>query len=297
MAWGTRKLNDGRELPEIGFGTWTAGSGQTVVDQVEQAIETGFNHIDTAQYYNNEYETGKGIKESSEHPWITTKWSGKDNKGIRQSLQESLEYLGVKSVDLYLIHHPRLVNGDAPASWAEFEEIKKEGLVKSIGVSNFQIEDLESIRLAGESTPAVNQILLHPYVYSQTAPLLAYHATHNIVTEAYSSLYPITHEKGGPLDKPLSKIAEKHSASEAGVLFAWARSKGAVIVTTSRQKSRLEDYLHSGDLELSDKEIKQLDEAGGKFQAWKTKQKALKAVAWGLFAVEGLALVRWWISR
>lgn len=273
MTWGYRKLNDGRNLPEIGYGSWLIGSGQTVVDQVGQAIEVGFNHIDSAQTYRNEAECGKAIREadlSREDLWVTTKWSGSDNKGIRQSLNESLENLGLKSLDLYLIHSPRLSISDPLGCWAEFELIKKEGLSRSIGVSNFQIADLEKLREAGLTTPAVNQILLHPYVYAKTTPLLEYHRVHGIVTEAYSTLIPLTHETGGPVDKPLKTIGDKYGVSAAQVLFAWARSKGAVVVTTSSQKARLEDYLLAGDLVLSPEDIESIDVAGRQYRVWHT---------------------------
>ncbi|KAL8277364.1 hypothetical protein RQP46_010204 [Phenoliferia psychrophenolica] len=281
MTWGTVTLNDGRKLPEIGWGSWKVGSGDTVVDQVEQAIEVGFNHIDTAQTYGNETEVGDGIRESGldrKDIWLTTKWSGTDGKGIQQSIHESLEKLGVKSVDLYLIHSPRLTNGDPAASWREFESIQEDGFAKSIGVSNFNIPDLEVLRLAGLKTPAVNQILLHPYVWARQAPLVAYHKEHGIITEAYSSLTPVT-SPGGPLDGVLLKISKAHIATPAAVLFAWARAKGAVIVTTSRSKERLEDYLHAGELELSEDDINAIDAAGAKFRLHQVVKIAARCVS------------------
>ncbi|KAK4701274.1 hypothetical protein P7C70_g4962, partial [Phenoliferia sp. Uapishka_3] len=334
MPWGTVTLNDGRKLPEIGWGSWKTGSGAVVVNQVEQAIETGFSHIDTAQMYGNEAEVGKGIRESGlesgKEIWLTTKWSGAGGKTIQQSIHESLEKLGVKAVDLYLIHSPRLTGGDPAGSWREFEELKKQGLSRSIGVSNFGIAELETIRLAGLSTPSVNQvcpsisflslfslfslfflfslvefsspvqakliikfathsqILLHPYVWARQAPLVAYHQAHGIVTESYSSLTPVTHP-GGPLDGPLKRISEAHGATPAAVLFAWCRVKGAVIVTTSRSKERLEDYLHAGDLELSEEDIKDIDEAGAKFKVHQIARRA----AWLTLAAGAFVGLKW----
>ena len=110
--------------------------------------------------------------------------------------------------------------------------IKEDGFVKSIGVSNFKVADLEEIRLMGGEMPVVNQVLLHPYVYAETLELLKYHAEHKIVTEAYSTLIPITKTPGGPVDKPIQKIAARAGVTPGEVLFAWARSKGAVIVTS-----------------------------------------------------------------
>ena len=155
-----------------------------------------------------------------------------DGKGIMESLHDSLQALGVKRLDLYLIHSPRLTNGDPAAAWAVFEQLKKEGYSKSIGVSNFKIDDLEALRLAGQTTPAVNQILLHPNVYAETKGLLDYQERHNIVPEAYSPLYPITHRgEGGPVLKVLKDVAGKHKVSEASILYAWSRAKGAVVIT------------------------------------------------------------------
>jgi len=295
MPWNTITLNDGAKLPEIGWGSWTAGAGQTVTDQVEQAIEVGFDHIDTAQAYRNEYEVGLGLKEgglSRKDLWVTTKWSGVDGRRPAQSIHESLERLGLKSVDLYLIHHPRLTNGDPAASWTQFEELKKEGLTKSIGVSNFQITDLEAIKKAGLSTPTVNQILLHPYVYARTKDLLEYHSENGIVTEAYSTLYPITHETSGPVTAVITAIGVVHSATPAAVLFAWARSKGAVIVTSSRQKERLEDYLSAGDLELTPAELASIDKAGASLWSWKLKRRAAGLTV----AVAVFAAVKWFTA-
>jgi diketogulonate reductase-like aldo/keto reductase len=102
---------------------------------------------------------------------------------------------------------------------------------QSAGVSNFRIEDLEEIRNAGLEMPVVNQILLHPYVYGRTAELLNYHVEHGIATEAYSTLIPITHQAGGPLDKPLQQIAKAHKVDPGQILMAWAKAKGAVVLS------------------------------------------------------------------
>ncbi|KDE06711.1 hypothetical protein MVLG_03057 [Microbotryum lychnidis-dioicae p1A1 Lamole] len=287
MGWEHVWLLDGHRIPEIGYGSWLIGSGSTVVDQVEQALETGFNHLDTAQIYRNESEVGDGLKASGlerKDVWVTTKWSGKDGKGIRASINESLEFLKLKYVDLYLIHSPRLAKADPVAAWEEMLVLKKEGLAHSVGVSNYEIKDLEVLREAGLATPVVNQVLLHPYVYDKQKALLAYHEQEGIVTEAYSSLYPLTHQSGGPLDKPLRKIAQAHSGekvavTEAEVLFAWARSKGAVIVTTTRSKERLHAYLRAGDLELTEKEVATIDSAGSQLKAWQRWQYAKRAGA------------------
>ncbi|KII85495.1 hypothetical protein PLICRDRAFT_69888, partial [Plicaturopsis crispa FD-325 SS-3] len=265
MTWGTIKLNDGHTIPGIAFGTWKLGNGQSPIDQVDQALDVGFSHVDTAQSYGNEAEAGKALRDSGlarEDVFITTKFSGRDNLTIRQSIENSLQNLGVKSVDLYLIHHPGLAKPDIATAWAEFEKIKKDGLAKSIGVSNFGVDDLKALLAIAQVKPAANQILLHPYVYAQQAPILEFAKEHGIVIEAYSPLIPVTQLPGGPVDAPVAEVGKRLGAKPEQVLLAWAKAKGAVVVTTSSKKERLQGYLAAGDLELTSEDIAAIDAAG-----------------------------------
>ncbi|KAG6909758.1 hypothetical protein DXG01_015474 [Tephrocybe rancida] len=267
MPWDSIELNDGHLIPSIGFGTWKLGNGQAPTDQVEQALSVGFSHIDTAQFYRNESEVGVAIRESGlarEDVFITTKYSGTDGLDIPTSINNSLKNLGVGYVDLYLIHHPRLALPDIPTAWEQMEKLKANGLAKSIGVSNFGVADLEILLASAKIKPAANQILLHPYVFAKQQPVVEFGAKHGIVTEAYSSLIPITQLPGGPLDKPLYDIAGRLGVTPDQVILAWVKSKGAVVVTTSSKKSRLEGYLHAGDLALTPEDVSDLDEAGAK---------------------------------
>ncbi|KAG6864723.1 hypothetical protein C0991_007641 [Blastosporella zonata] len=242
MPWDPIKLNDGH------FGTWKQGNGQALIDQVDQALSVGFSHIDTAQSYGNEAEAGVAIRESGlarQDIFITTKYSGKDGLDIPTSIANSLNNLGVSYVDLYLIHHPRLAVPDIPTAWRQMEALKEKGLVKSIGVSNFGVTELEILLASAKVKPA---ILLHPYVFAKQEPIIEFGVKHNIVTEAYSALIPITQLPGGPLDKPLNEIATRLNAAPDQVILAWVKAKGAVVVTTSSKKSRLEGYLSAADL-------------------------------------------------
>jgi len=146
----------------------------------------------------------------------------------------------------------------------EMEALKEAGLVKSIGVSNFGVSELETLIQSAKIKPAANQILLHPYVYAQQKPIIEFGAKHGIVTEAYSSLIPITQQPGGPLDGPLNEIAKRWGATPDQILFAWVKSKGAIVVTTSSKKYRLEGYLSAGNIELSEEDITALEKAGKK---------------------------------
>ncbi|KAH9965267.1 Aldo/keto reductase [Russula dissimulans] len=267
MPWDLIKLNDGNFIPSIAFGTWGIGNGQSPIDQVEQAISVGFGHIDTAQAYRNEEEAGRAVRESGlarKDIYITTKYSGLDGLDIETSIHNSLKNLGVEYVDLYLIHHPRLARPDIRTAWAEMEAIKRAGLTKSIGVSNFGVDDLKVLLASAKIKPAANQILLHPYVHTRQAPLLAFAAAHDIVSEAYSALIPITHQPGGPVDKLVNEIAQRLNATADQVLLAWVKAKGAVVVTTSSKKFRLEGYLAAADLQLSPADIEAIDLAGAK---------------------------------
>ncbi|KAI0763567.1 Aldo/keto reductase [Trametes elegans] len=265
MPFGTVKLNDGNEFPVIAFGTGSKWRGQNVTDYVIQAIETGFSHIDTAQWYRTEGGVGRAIRDSAldrSDLFITTKWSGLTS--ISEAIQNSLKQLGLKQVDLYLVHYPTILK-DVAKDWQTFENIKETGLSKSIGVSNFNLEQLQNLIKVAKIKPAVNQILFHPYNYAQHKELLEYSTKHGIITEAYSSLQPITRYPGGPVDKPVKAAAKRLNATPVQVLLAWVRSKGVAIVTTSSSKDHLKEYLEVADLpSLTDEEIAAIDEAGAK---------------------------------
>ncbi|KAJ3833123.1 Aldo/keto reductase [Lentinula raphanica] len=265
MPWDPIKLNSGHEMPTIAFGTWKLGNGDGPINQVDQAISVGFNHVDTAQAYRNEAEAGTAIRDSGltrSDVFITTKYSGLNGLDIKTSIQNSLKNLGVSYVDLYLIHHPRLAVPDIPTAWKEMEKLVDQGLVKSIGVSNFGVNDLAVLLASAKIPPAANQILLHPYVYAMQAPIIDYARKHNIVIEAYSALIPLTQRPGGPVDVPVKELAKKLNVAPEQVLLAWVKAKGAVAVTTSSKKDRLERYLDAGDISLTEQEITAIDAAG-----------------------------------
>ncbi|KAF9464108.1 NADP-dependent oxidoreductase domain-containing protein [Collybia nuda] len=193
---------------------------------------------------------------------ITTKY---ESNPVQQSIRSSLAKLGLKYVDLYLIHSPMAVGTDFESAWREFEKIKEDGLARSIGVSNYNLEQLQAIMKIARIPPAVNQIKLNPYNYAQNRALLEYSHKHGIVTEAYSSLTPITKYPGGPVNTPVKAAAKRRGATPDQIIMAWVRAKGAVIVTTSSKKTRLHEYLAAADIEpLSESEIAAIDEASAR---------------------------------
>ncbi|KAG1743838.1 Aldo keto reductase [Suillus lakei] len=260
MPWDLIPLNSGYSIPSLAYGTGTLGSGQWPIDQLTQAFDTGFYHIDTAQLYRNEAEVGitigqLGLERSD--VFITTKFSGLNGLDIPTSIRNSLEYLNTSYVDLYLIHNPDLAVPDIPTVWAQMEKVQEEGLARSIGVSNFNEKQLEILLSSAKIKPAANQIYLQPYNYQQQLPTLEYAAKYDIVIEAYSALTPVTGEPGGPVDAPLNEIATRLGATTDQILLAWIKAKGAVVVT-----ARLLSYLSAGDLELSAEDVKAIDTAG-----------------------------------
>ncbi|KAH7886725.1 NADP-dependent oxidoreductase domain-containing protein [Phlebopus sp. FC_14] len=292
MPWDLIRLNSGYYIPSIGFGTWTLGNGQGPIDQVEQALENGYDHIDTAQSYRNEGEVGVALHESGlsrSDVFITTKYSGTYGLDMDTSIHNSVTSLGLDYVDLYLIHAPSLAKPDIPTAWARMEKIKEAGLARSIGVSNFDVKDLEILLASAKVKPAVNQILLHPYVYRQQLPILEYAAANGIVIEAYSALIPITKVPGGPLDAPLKTIATKLGATPDQVLLAWTKAKGAVVVTTSSKKTRLQGYLAAGDIVLSQEDIAAIDAAGALGEKRMNARMILRKIAGG--ALVGAAVL------
>ncbi|KAF9533292.1 Aldo/keto reductase [Crepidotus variabilis] len=269
MPFSKFKLNDGNEIPSIAFGSGSVNKGHDIHEYVEQAIEAGFSHLDTAQFYENEDSVGQAIRESGldrNELYVTTKWSlGKVDDAIRSSLSA----LGLTYVDLYLVHGTWLLpdDNDMHLFWRNIERIKKAGLAKSIGVSNFNFEQLQSLVKIAHIKPAVHQIRLNPYNYQEMKPLLEYHAKHGIITEAYSSLAPITRYPGGPVDPVLEMIASKRKIATSQVIFLWVKAKGAVVVTTSSKKERLREYIAVGDLDdLTEEEVRSIDVAASKFE-------------------------------
>lgn len=260
-------MNDGNEIPGIAYGTWRMGNGRGPIDEVNQAISVGFHHIDTAQLYGNEKEVGIAIKESGlsrQDIFITTKYSHihQVSTDILASIKDSLRYLGVAHVDLYLIHYLSAAVPDIPTSWRYLEDFKRKGWAKSIGVSNYGIDELKALLSSAKIKPVVNQIMLNPYVYPDQAPLIDFCKTHGIAIEAYGALRPITQMPGGPLDKPLAKIAGRRRVASEQILLAWVKAKGAISITSSSKKERLQLYLAAGDIELTDTDVAIIDAAG-----------------------------------
>ncbi|KAH9160221.1 2,5-diketo-D-gluconic acid reductase [Lactarius sanguifluus] len=265
MSVPTTPLNDGNQIPVIAFGTGSKLKNKDVTAVVEQALEAGFSHIDTAAFYANEQFVGRALRESGlsrADVCVTGKYGGRDND-VQGAVRTTLSKLGLTHLDLYLVHFPSLiVNDDVEGLWGRMVEIRSAGLAKSIGVSNFTLELLQRVVKTG-MLPAVNQIQLHPYNYASWKEVLEFSAKHGIVTEAYGSLAPITTYPGGPVDPVLSTIARRIGGTPGQVIFKWAHAKGFVVVTTTERRTRLDEYLGVVHLpDLTKDEIDAIDRAG-----------------------------------
>ncbi|MFC7959867.1 2,5-diketo-D-gluconate reductase A [Rhodococcoides kroppenstedtii] len=254
----TVSLNDGRSIPQLGFGVFQIEPENTA-DAVRTAIEVGYRHLDTAQMYGNEAETGQGVRDSGvdrDQVWITSKLNNGFHRpdDARRSFDETLEKLGTDYVDLFLIHWPlpTRYDGDYVSTWKVLEEFQRDGRARSIGVSNFQVPHLEKLAAETDTVPAVNQIEVHPYFGNEQ--VRAYGSEHGIATEAWS---PIA--QGKVLDdSELERIAKDVGKSTAQVTLRWHIQRGDIVFPKSVTRERVEANFDIFDFELDDRQIQEI---------------------------------------
>ena len=250
-------LRDGIEMPQLGFGVFQIPPEETQ-QKVEEALAVGYRHVDTAAAYRNEAGVGAAIAATGvrrEDVFVTTKlWNSEQGyDSTLRAFEGSLERLGTGNVDLYLIHWPLPSRDLFLDTWRAFERIKEEGGARSIGVSNFRVEDLERLgREAGEQ-PTVNQIELHPRL--QQAELRAWHAEHDVVTEAWSPL-----AQGDLLaDGTVETIAAHHDRTPAQAILRWHLQIGNVVIPKSSNSERIRENFEVFDFELSEDDLAALE--------------------------------------
>jgi 2,5-diketo-D-gluconate reductase A len=255
----TLKLNDGRTIPQLGFGVFQIDPDETAT-AVTQALEIGYRHIDTAEMYKNEAGVGEGIRASGiprDELWITSKLNNgfHEPDDARRAMDGTLQALGFDHVDLFLIHWPlpSLYDGDYVSTWKVLEEFKADGRAKSIGVSNFQVAHLEKLAAETGTVPAVNQIELHPY-FTNTE-VAGYCVDHGIHVESWS---PIA--QGGVLeDATITEIAERVRRTPAQVTLRWHIQHGYIVFPKSTTPSRIEENFALFDFELTGEDMTALD--------------------------------------
>ena len=256
----TVKLNNGIEMPILGFGVFQVTDSAECERSVQDAIETGYRSIDTAQSYMNEEAVGAAIKKSGisrEELFITTKlWiQSKGYEGARKAFDASLKKLQLDYLDLYLIHQPI---GDVYGEWRAMEEFYKEGRIKAIGVSNFHPDRLMDLIVNNEIVPAVNQVETHPFHQQiQTQQFLQ---ENNVQIESWG---PFAEGKNNIFQNELlASIGKKYDKSIAQVILRWLTQRGVVAIPKSVRKEKMKENFNSLDFELNAEEmeaIKTLD--------------------------------------
>jgi 2,5-diketo-D-gluconate reductase A len=247
------RLSDGAPIPQLGFGVFQVPPDETQ-RAVEDALAAGYRHLDTAAAYRNERGVAGGIAASGvprEEIFITTKlWNSEQGfDSTLAAFERSIENLDTGHVDLYLIHWPVPDRDLYLDTWRAFERIKEEGGSRSIGVSNFRVEDLERLARGAGQMPTINQIELHPLL--QQTELRAWHAEHGIATEAWSPL-----AQGEVLqDDTLTTIAAHHERTVAQTILRWHLQLGNVVIPKSVTPSRVRENFDLFDFELTEDDL------------------------------------------
>ncbi|XP_064080839.1 aldo-keto reductase family 1 member B1-like isoform X2 [Macrobrachium nipponense] len=290
-------FNNGQKVPAFGLGTWKSKPGE-VTQAVKDAINCGYRHIDCALVYGNEPEVGDAIKAKiadgtvkREDLFITSKlWNTYHSKNlVIPTLRESLTNLGLEYLDLYLIHWPmgyKEGDGHFPAdengkalysdadyvdTWPEMEKAVEMGLVRSIGISNFNKHQTERILGVAKILPVTNQVECHPYLNQRK--LIDWSASKNIIITAYSPLGSPDRPWAKPDDPLLMEdpkvvaLAEKYKKTPANILIRYQLQRGLVVIPKSVTKSRIESNIQVFDFELSDEDMKTIDsfDCNGRF--------------------------------
>ncbi|EOV9625273.1 2,5-didehydrogluconate reductase DkgA [Cronobacter sakazakii] len=253
---GVIKLHDGNLMPQLGLGVWQA-TNEDVVTAIHKALEVGYRSIDTAAAYKNEQGVGDALKSAGaarDELFITTKLWNDDQKRPREALEESLEKLQLDYVDLYLMHWPVPAIDRYVEAWKGMIELQQEGLIKSIGVCNFNVEHLQRIIDETGVTPVINQIELHPLL--QQRQLHAWNATHKIQTESWS---PLAQGGEGVFDqKIIRELADKYGKTPAQIVIRWHLDSGLVVIPKSVTPTRIAENFNVWDFRLDKDELSEI---------------------------------------
>ena len=257
----TTTLHNGVKMPWLGIGVFKVEDGQELVNSLKFAIKNGYRSIDTAAIYGNEESVGQAIRDSLDETTITREdlfitskvWN--DDLGYHSTIaayEASLKKLGLDYLDLYLIHWP--VEGKYKDAWRALETLYKEGKIRAIGVSNFQIHHLENLMQAAEIKPMINQVEYHPRLAQME--LNAYCKENGIQLEAWSPLM-----QGQLLDNPtLHDIATKYNKTIAQVILRWDLQNGVVTIPKSTKEHRIISNSNVFDFILSEEDRLKINE-------------------------------------
>jgi methylglyoxal/glyoxal reductase len=249
-------LNNGVKMPWLGLGVFQVEDGKEVIQSVSHALEAGYRSIDTAAGYQNEAGVGAAIKESGlsrEELFITTKLANHDQgyESTLRAFEESRRKLDLDYIDLYLIHWPG--KDKYQETWKAFEKLHKDGYIRAIGVSNFKIHHLETLKQNSDTIPAVNQVEFHPLLNQQK--LLQYCKSEGIQLEAWTPIMK------GNLNLPqLTDLAAKHGKTPAQIVLRWDLQHGVVTIPKSVHQERILENANIFDFTLSEEDMNAIDQ-------------------------------------
>jgi diketogulonate reductase-like aldo/keto reductase len=238
-------------MPLLGLGVWQVEPGEETEKSVRWALELGYRHIDTAQAYGNEEGVGRALADSGvprEEVFVTTKFYPRQDDPAAEA-ERSLERLGIDELDLYLIHWPE---GGPTWAWPGMQRAREAGHTRSIGISNFDVDEIDALLAEADTPPVVNQIQFSPWKYRRE--LLEVCDSHGLALEAYSPL------NTADLDDPtVSELAGRHGRTPAQVVLRWCVQRNLPAIPKSVRRERIEENAQLFDFELSDEELAALD--------------------------------------
>lgn len=253
----TFTLNDGVVIPSVGFGVFMIPVGDETYNAVRTALSLGYRHIDTAAAYFNEADVGRAIRDSGiprEEIFVTSKLWLQDYgyEPAKKGIETSLKNLGLGYIDLYLIHQPY---GDVPGAWKAMEEAKKEGKIRSIGVSNMTLKILNSFVRQFDTMPSVNQVECNPlYQQKEIRKLMA---EHDVRLEAW---YPLGHGDKALLENSvITALAEKYGKNPGQIILRFENQEGFIVLPKSTHEKRIKGNIDIFDFKLTDEEMKSME--------------------------------------
>ena len=255
-------LNDGSRIPQFGLGVYMMPEGPETVNAVKDALGMGIRHIDTAHAYQNERSVGEGVRESGvlrDEVWITSKlWPSEyGEEASYEGVKKMMGRLGTDYIDLVLLHQQA---GDTMGAWRGLEKAKKEGLVRSIGISNFDGPRLDKILSESEIKPSVIQVECHPY-WQQTA-LKKKIAPYGIRIESW---YPIGHGDKGLIEEPLfTELGKKYGKSNVQIILRWHIQEENIVFPKTTNPQHMKDNFDIFDFELTDAEMAEIRKMEGR---------------------------------
>jgi diketogulonate reductase-like aldo/keto reductase len=255
-------LNNGVEIPRLGLGVYQTPIGETTLQAVRYALKVGYRHIDTAWLYGNEGDVGRAVLESGiprEEIFVTTKvWnSDQGYDSTLRACERSIRRLGLSCIDLYLIHWP--IEGMGKDTWKAMIQLLRAGKVRAIGVSNYDLFQVQEILQNFDVVPSVNQVEFHPFLFQEE--LLQFCNNNSIQLEAYS---PLT--RGNKLNHPaLRGLEQKYSKTSAQILIRWSLQHNVVVIPKSTHENRIKENSQVFDFQLEEKDMKLLDSLNENF--------------------------------